>query len=74
MYFQYVFSALEDCVVHINRVKHLDSPQLLLESYKNEIFMCLKQRLLDKICKGMVGILLVAPFFPRLSSLEFCFH
>ncbi|CAK8684321.1 unnamed protein product [Clavelina lepadiformis] len=47
----YIFAALEDCVVHLKRIKHFSSPLQLVEAFKEEITLSFKQDLLDKMCK-----------------------
>nr|XP_002122062.1 WASH complex subunit 4 [Ciona intestinalis] len=47
----HMFAALEDCVVGMKRSKHLSSPQLLVDAYKEVVHRSLRHHLLDKICK-----------------------
>ncbi|XP_034984556.2 WASH complex subunit 4 isoform X1 [Zootoca vivipara] len=47
----YMFSALRDCVPAMMHSRHLESHEILLESYDKEIMDVLNKHLLDKLCK-----------------------
>ncbi|XP_048356544.1 LOW QUALITY PROTEIN: WASH complex subunit 4 [Sphaerodactylus townsendi] len=47
----YMFSALRDCVPAMMHSRHLESYEMLLESYDKEIMDVLNKHLLDKLCK-----------------------
>ncbi|XP_043943762.1 WASH complex subunit 4 [Protopterus annectens] len=47
----YMFSALRDCVSFMAYARHLQSSELLLESYDKEIMEVFHEHLLDKLCK-----------------------
>ncbi|XP_043569200.1 WASH complex subunit 4 isoform X3 [Chiloscyllium plagiosum] len=47
----YMFSALRDCVPPMMHARHLESTQVLLESFDKEIMDVLNEHLLDKLCK-----------------------
>ncbi|EGV93842.1 UPF0681 protein KIAA1033 [Cricetulus griseus] len=48
---QYMFSALRDCVPAMMHSRHLESYELLLDCYDKEIMEILNEHLLDKLCK-----------------------
>uniref|UniRef100_A0A9L0RD10 WASH complex subunit 4 n=1 Tax=Equus caballus TaxID=9796 RepID=A0A9L0RD10_HORSE len=47
----YMFSALRDCVPAMMHARHLESYEILLDSYDKEIMEILNEHLLDKLCK-----------------------
>ncbi|CAM9441528.1 WASH complex subunit 4 isoform X1 [Lampetra fluviatilis] len=47
----YMFAALRDCVPPMTYIRHLDSPQPLLDAFNKEITQVFKEHLLDKLCK-----------------------
>ncbi|KAG8138232.1 hypothetical protein E2320_004147 [Naja naja] len=47
----YMFRALRDCVPAMLHSRHLDSFEILLESYDREIMDVFNKHLLDKLCK-----------------------
>ncbi|KAH0616974.1 hypothetical protein JD844_028502, partial [Phrynosoma platyrhinos] len=47
----YMFNALRDCVPAMMHSRHLESHEILLESYDKEIMDVLNKHLLDKLCK-----------------------
>nr|XP_006817005.1 PREDICTED: WASH complex subunit 7-like [Saccoglossus kowalevskii] len=49
----YMFASLADCVPPMWQVKHLPSPQTLLEVYNKEILSHLKEHLLDRLCRDV---------------------
>ncbi|XP_029457390.1 WASH complex subunit 4 isoform X2 [Rhinatrema bivittatum] len=47
----YMFSALQNCVPGLMYARHLESYDVLLDCYDNEIMRVLNEHLLDKLCK-----------------------
>ncbi|XP_078001541.1 WASH complex subunit 4-like [Glandiceps talaboti] len=49
----YMFGALADCVPAMTQVKHLPSPDVLMQAYNKEIWSTLKDHLLDPLCRDV---------------------
>lgn len=49
----YMFAVLRDCIPALQCSRHASSPQLILDSFNNEITKQLKEHLLDVICRDI---------------------
>ncbi|CAE1304616.1 MRT43 [Acanthosepion pharaonis] len=49
----YIFGALRDCVLPMEYVRHLESPQVLKDSFDKEVTDYLKEHLLDPLCRSI---------------------
>ena len=48
-----MFAALRDCVPTMKWSRHLESPQVLLESFEKEVDGYMKDKILDPLCRAL---------------------
>ncbi|XP_067685139.1 WASH complex subunit 4-like isoform X2 [Haliotis asinina] len=49
----YMFGAMRDCVVPMQMVRHLNSPQDLLDTFDKEVTMQVHEHLIDPLCRAI---------------------